>query len=40
MFSKVLSSSTFGVDAYMVEVETNLQKGMPNFTIVGLPDKL
>ena len=38
MFSKVLSSATFGIDAYLVEVETHFEKQIPNFTIVGLPD--
>lgn len=38
MFSKVLTSATFGIDAYLVEVETNIEKQMPGFTIVGLPD--
>jgi len=38
MFSKVFSSATFGIDAYIVEVETNLEKQIPSFTIVGLPD--
>lgn len=38
MLSKVFSSSTFGIDAYIVEVETNCEKQIPSFTIVGLPD--
>ncbi|GAB4292751.1 MAG: YifB family Mg chelatase-like AAA ATPase [Ignavibacteriaceae bacterium] len=38
MLSKVLSCSTYGIDAYLVEVETNIEKQMPAFTIVGLPD--
>ncbi len=38
MFSKVYSSSTFGIDAFVVEVETNCEKQIPGFTIVGLPD--
>ena len=38
MFSKVISSATFGIDAYLVEVETHIEKQIPNFTIVGLPD--
>jgi magnesium chelatase family protein len=39
MLSKVLSGSTYGVSAYIVEVETHLEKGLPGFAIVGLPDK-
>jgi len=38
MISKVWSSATFGIDAYIVEVEANYENGMPNFIIVGLPD--
>jgi magnesium chelatase family protein len=38
MLSKVLTSSTYGIDAYLVEVETNVEKQVPSFTIVGLPD--
>lgn len=38
MLSKVYSSSTYGIDAYLVEVETNVEKQIPSFIIVGLPD--
>jgi magnesium chelatase family protein len=38
MLSKVLSSSTYGIDAFIVEVETHLEKTVPQFMIVGLPD--
>jgi magnesium chelatase family protein len=38
MLSKVLSSATVGIDAYIVEVETHCEKHIPGFTIVGLPD--
>ncbi len=38
MISKVYSSATQGIDAYIVEVETNLENQIPGFTIVGLPD--
>jgi magnesium chelatase family protein len=38
MLSKVFSGSTYGVSAYIVEVETHLEKGIPGFAIVGLPD--
>jgi magnesium chelatase family protein len=38
VLSKVLSGSTYGVSAYIVDVETHLEKGIPGFTIVGLPD--
>jgi magnesium chelatase family protein len=38
MLSKVYSSATVGVDAYCVEVETHVEKQIPSFIIVGLPD--
>ena len=38
MLSKILSSATYGIDAYLVEVETNVEQQIPGFTIVGLPD--
>ncbi|MCU7494724.1 MAG: YifB family Mg chelatase-like AAA ATPase [Ignavibacteria bacterium] len=38
MLSKILSSATFGIDAFLVEVETHIEKKIPAFNIVGLPD--
>ncbi len=38
MFSKILTGSTYGIDAYLVEVETHFEKQVPGFIIVGLPD--
>ena len=38
MLAKVLSSSVFGVDAYVVEVEVDITMGLPAFATVGLPD--
>jgi magnesium chelatase family protein len=38
MISKVFSAATYGIDAYIVEVETHCEKQVPAFTIVGLPD--
>ncbi|MGE5429726.1 MAG: YifB family Mg chelatase-like AAA ATPase [Syntrophomonadaceae bacterium] len=38
MLSKILSSATFGIEAFLVEVETHIEKKIPAFTIVGLPD--
>lgn len=38
MLSKVFSCTTFGIDAFLVEVETHLEKQLPGVTIVGLPD--
>lgn len=38
MYSKVFSASLFGIDALLVEVETHVEKAIPGFLIVGLPD--
>ncbi|MFH1196396.1 MAG: YifB family Mg chelatase-like AAA ATPase [bacterium] len=38
MLSKVFSSATCGIDAFLIEVETHLEKQLPSITIVGLPD--
>ncbi len=38
MLSTVLSSAVFGVDGYLVTVETDIAHGIPIFNIVGLPD--
>ena len=38
MFTKVLSSATFGVNAHLIEVETHVEDRSPNFFLVGLPD--
>lgn len=38
MFSHVQSGATFGVDAYLVDVETNIESTVPRFFLVGLPD--
>ena len=40
MLSKIFSSATIGIDAYLVEVENNVEKQIPAFTIVGLPDNV
>jgi len=38
MLSKTLTSATYGIDAYIVEVETHVEKQIPGFILVGLPD--
>ena len=38
MLSKIFSSATYGIDAYLIEVETHVEKQVPGFIIVGLPD--
>jgi magnesium chelatase family protein len=37
MISKVKSSAVLGIDAYIVDVETDVSRGIPSFSIVGLP---
>ncbi len=38
MYAKVRSAAVLGVDAYVVEVEVDLQFKLPAFSVVGLPD--
>ncbi|MCX6163768.1 MAG: YifB family Mg chelatase-like AAA ATPase [Ignavibacteriae bacterium] len=39
MITEIFTAATFGVDAYIIRVETNLEKtAKPYFSIVGLPD--
>jgi magnesium chelatase family protein len=38
MLAKARSASVYGIDAYIVEVEVDLTRGLPMFTTVGLPD--
>lgn len=38
MNTVVLSSSYVGIDSYLVEVEVDISKGMPIFSIIGLGD--
>ncbi len=38
MISEVFTAATFGVEAYIVRVETHLEAGLHNFFMVGLPD--
>jgi len=38
MLAKAYTSALIGIDAYPVEVEVDIAKGLPNFNIVGLPD--
>ena len=38
MLSKIISAATLGVDAYAVEVETDIQQQLPSFVTVGLPE--
>jgi magnesium chelatase family protein len=38
MMSRVLSCATLGIDAYIVHIETDLDRALPAFSVVGLPD--
>src|SRR4030066_2438108 len=38
MLARVLSSTVFGIDAYVVEVEVDIAAGLPAFATVGLPE--
>lgn len=38
MFAKIKSLGLFGLNAFPVDVEVDISKGMPHFDIVGLPD--
>ena len=38
MYSKIKTCVLQGLNGYVVEVETDISRGMPNFNIVGLPD--
>lgn len=38
MLARVLSSTVFGIDAYVVEVEVDIASGLPAFATVGLPE--
>lgn len=39
MLSRVYCASTIGVDARLIEVETNMSFGVPKYFLVGLPDR-
>ena len=38
MFAKVTSLGLSGLAGYVVQVEADLSSGLPQFTLVGLPD--
>jgi len=38
VFAKIKSLGLFGLNAFPVDVEVDISKGMPHFDIVGLPD--
>ena len=39
MLARAVTHALVGLDARPVEVEAHLQRGVPSFAIVGLPDK-
>ncbi|MEX0685762.1 MAG: magnesium chelatase domain-containing protein [Balneolales bacterium] len=39
MLAHVFCASTFGVDAHLIDVELNYTGGVPQYFLVGLPDK-
>jgi magnesium chelatase family protein len=39
MLAKIASGATVGLNATLIDVEVDIQDGLPSFTIVGLPDK-
>ena len=38
MVARTYSMGAFGLEAFPVEVETDLSQGLPAFEVVGLPD--
>lgn len=38
MIAKVNSSAVLGINAYLVEVEVDISRGIPSYSTVGLPD--
>lgn len=38
MLSCVFSGATYGVNAFVIEVEANIESNVPSFSVVGLPD--
>lgn len=38
MFARVLSSALWGISSKLVQVEVDVNRGLPSFCIVGLPD--
>ncbi len=37
MLARVRSAAVLGIDAYVVDVETDIANGLPSFSTVGLP---
>jgi len=39
MLAKVMSCAVVGLEGAIIHVEVDISRGLPAFTIVGLPDK-
>ena len=39
MLAHAFCATTFGVDAHLIDVETNAVNGLPQYFLVGLPDR-
>ena len=37
MLARITSAAVLGIDAYLVDVETDIAHGLPTFATVGLP---
>ena len=37
MLARIRSAAVLGIDAYLVDVETDIANGLPSFSTVGLP---
>ena len=40
MLAKVRSAALVGLDAHLVDVEVDISGGLPQFSVVGLPDAI
>ena len=38
MLAKVLTVALTGLDAHLIDVEVDIAGGLPQFSVVGLPD--
>ena len=38
MLAKIMSAALVGLDAYLIDVEVDIAGGLPQFSVVGLPD--
>lgn len=39
MFARVISAAVIGIDAELIEVQCDVARGFPGFSVVGLPEK-